>query len=147
LVSMTNEAETVSIPSVGDRPARVISRSELADIVERRYADLFTRVCEELDRSDMLDRIPAGLVITGGGANIQGAVELAEAITGMPVRIGLPQNFSGLVEAARNPIYATGVGLLLYGKQLMDSAGYQGMPLGRVRSMFSSMKNWITGNL
>lgn len=147
LVSMTNESETVSIPGVGDRPARVIRRADLADIVERRYAELFTRVCDELDRHDLLDRIPAGLVLSGGGANIQGAVDLAEAIIDVPIRVGLPQHFSGMVEAARNPIYATAVGLLLYGKQLLNSVSAQDASLGRMKSVFSTVRNWITGNL
>src|SRR5690606_34077436 len=101
--------------SVGERPPRDLSRQALAEVVEPRYDELFTLIQAELRRSGFEDMVPAGIVLTGGTAKMEGAVELAEEIFHMPVRLGVPQEFKGLTDVVRNPIYSTGVGLLHYG--------------------------------
>ena len=103
------------MPSVGDRPARDLSRQALAEVVEPRYEELFTLVRDELRRSGYEDLVAAGVVLTGGTSRMEGVVELAEEIFHMPVRIACPQNVRGLADVVRNPIYSTGVGLLHYG--------------------------------
>lgn len=103
------------MPSVGDRPPRDLSRQSLAEVVEPRYDELFTLIQAELRRSGYEDLIPAGIVLTGGTAKMEGAVELAEEIFHMPVRLGVPHSVKGLSDVVRNPIYSTGVGLLMYG--------------------------------
>lgn len=104
---------------MGDRGVRKMSRQTLAEVVEPRYDELFYMVLAELERSDMLHRLPAGVVLTGGASRIEGAVQLAESVFHMPVRLGVPSQgrLSGMVDVLRNPIYATGVGLLLWGQQ------------------------------
>ncbi|KXS38839.1 MULTISPECIES: cell division protein FtsA [Modicisalibacter] len=115
LTQLASSDEMIKVPSVGDRPARDLSRQSLAEVVEPRYEELFTLVREELRRSGYEDLVAAGVVLTGGTARMEGVVELAEEIFHMPVRIASPQNVRGLVDVVRNPIYSTGVGLLLYG--------------------------------
>jgi len=105
------------VPSVGDRPPRDLSRQSLAEVVEPRYDELFTLIQSELKRSGYEELIPAGVVLTGGTSKMEGAVELAEEIFHMPVRVGAPQYARGLHDIIRNPIYATAVGLLLYGAE------------------------------
>jgi cell division protein FtsA len=115
LTQLAGADQTIKVPSVGDRPPRDLSRQSLAEVVEPRYDELFTLIQAELRRSGFEDLIPSGVVLTGGTAKMEGAVELAEEIFHMPVRIGYPQGVEGLADIVRNPVYATAVGLLLYG--------------------------------
>ena len=111
------------MPSVGDRPPRDLSRQSLAEVVEPRYDELFTLIQAELRRSGFEDMVPAGIVLTGGTSKMEGVVELAEEIFHMPVRVGYPQTVQGLNDIVRNPIYATGVGLLMYGQDNLEEGG------------------------
>ena len=117
LAKLARPEETVKVPSVGDRPPRDLSRQSLAEVVEPRYDELFTLIQSELRRSGYEELIPAGVVLTGGTSKMEGAVDLAEEIFHMPVRVGAPQYARGLHDIIRNPIYATAVGLLLYGAE------------------------------
>lgn len=111
------------MPSVGDREPRDLSRQALAEVVEPRYDELFTLVQSELRRSGFEDLIAAGIVLTGGTSKMEGVVELAEEIFHMPVRLGSPQNIRGLTDIVNNPIYSTGVGLLLYAMKQHQDGG------------------------
>jgi cell division protein FtsA len=91
-----------------------ISYNDLSDIIRVRIEELLRLVMMEMPQSDYRKLIPAGLVITGGGANLTGISELGEKITGMPVRVGRPSQLDGVAETLTNPAYATGVGLLLW---------------------------------
>lgn len=146
LTQLANADETIEVPSVGDRPARRLARQTLAEVVEPRYEELFTLVQAELRRSGYENLIAAGVVITGGSAKMEGAVELAEEIFHMPVRIGMPQHVSGLADVVRNPIYATGVGLLLFGQRQMQSGISSGRLDGGVKGVWERMKSWFHGN-
>ena len=145
LTQLANPDETIEVPSVGDRPPRRLVRQTLAEVVEPRYEELFSLVATELKRSGFEEMIAAGVVLTGGGAKMEGAIELAEEVFHMPVRIGTPQYVAGLVDVVRNPIYATGVGLLLFGNQ----SSYGFAQPGRFESsgsIWERMKNWFHGN-
>ena len=146
LTQLANPDETIEVPSVGDRPPRRLARQTLAEVVQPRYEELFSLIQAELRRSGFEDLIVAGIVLTGGSSKMEGAVELAEEIFHMPVRVGMPQHVSGLADVVRNPIYATGVGLLLFGRRQATS----GVPVGRVdgglSGIFERMKNWFQGN-
>lgn len=115
LTQLAGADQTIKVPSVGDRPPRDLSRQSLAEVVEPRYDELFTLIQAELRRSGFEDLIPSGIVLTGGTSKMEGAAELAEEIFHMPVRVGYPQSIEGLADIVRNPVYATAVGLLLYG--------------------------------
>jgi cell division protein FtsA len=145
LSQLANADETIEVPSVGDRPARRLARQTLAEVVEPRYEELFALVREELRRSGFEEVIAAGVVLTGGSSKMEGAVELAEEVFHMPVRLGVPQHLTGLVEVVRNPIHATGVGLLLYGRDNFNR-GRRESPLGGVRNVWERMKAWFQGN-
>ena len=120
LTQLARAEETIKVPSVGDRPPRDLSRQSLAEVVEPRYDELFTLIQAEIRRSGFEELIPAGVVLTGGTSKMEGAVELAEEIFHMPVRLGAPQRTHGLNDIVRNPIYATSIGLLLYGADQED---------------------------
>ncbi len=113
--------EEIEVASVGDRPARMIKRHTLVDVVEARFAEIFQLVQQELHVSGYDQAIRAGgIVLTGGSSQIEGCVELAEEIFGMPVRLGLPETKGGLSTQLRDASYATGVGLLKYASEHLD---------------------------
>jgi cell division protein FtsA len=146
LSQLANPDESIEVPSVGERPARRLARQTLAEIVEPRYEELFNLIREELRRSGFEEVIAAGIVLTGGSARMEGAIELAEEIFHVPVRLGLPGHVKGLSDVVRNPIYSTGVGLLLYARD--NSAGNSGAAAlgGNVAGVFERMKSWFKGN-
>jgi len=117
LTQLAGAEETIQVPGVGDKPPRALSRQALAEVVEPRYDELFQLVQAELRRSGFEDLLAAGIVLTGGSSKIEGVVELAEEIFHKPVSLGMPRNVAGLADIVRNPIYATGVGLRLYGQE------------------------------
>ncbi len=147
LTQLASADETIEVPSVGDRPARRLARQTLAEVVEPRYEELFTLIQAELRRSGFEDLCAAGVVLTGGSSKMEGAVDLAEEIFHMPVRLGLPQYVAGLVDVVRNPIYATGVGLLLFGHQNRGGVHVSEMMLGGgMKGVWRRMKSWFQGN-
>ncbi len=145
LRQLTNLEDTIEVPGVGDREPRRLSRQTLAEVVEPRYEELFTLIQAELRRSGFEDIIAAGIVLTGGSSKMEGLIELAEEVFHMPVRLGVPQNVSGLADVVRNPIYATGVGLLQYGKQQHLSGSTDTNVAGNFNSIWSRMKRWFNG--
>lgn len=146
LTQLAGADETVEVPSVGDRPARRLARQVLADVIEPRYEELLTLILAELRRSGFEHLCAAGVVLSGGSSKMEGVVDLAEEVFHMPVRLGLPQGVNGLVDVVRNPIHATGVGLLLFGLQGRDSAGGELNDTQGLGAIFQRMKSWFQGN-
>ena len=148
LAKLAREGETIKVPSVGDRAPRDLSRQALAEVVEPRYDELFTLVQAELRRSGFEDLCAAGVVLTGGSSKMEGAVELAEEIFHMPVRLAVPQGVAGLTDIVSNPIYSTGVGLLMYAmKQEEPSEGGVQRPVHNENHWWDKVKHWFRGNL
>ncbi|MDH5179834.1 MAG: cell division protein FtsA [Gammaproteobacteria bacterium] len=146
LTQLASPDETIEVPSVGERPVRRLARQTLAEVVEPRYEELFTLVQAELRRSGFEDLCAAGVVLTGGSAKMEGVVELAEEIFHMPVRLGLPQYVTGLVDVVRNPIHSTGVGLLLFGYQNRALRESEARLSSGMRGVMYRMKSWFQGN-
>jgi cell division protein FtsA len=143
LTQLASVEGTIEVPSIGDRAPRKISTQNLAEIIEPRYEELMLLVQSELRRSGYEELIAAGIVLTGGSSKVMGLIELAEEIFHMPVRMGVPQNVTGLAEVVKNPIHATGVGLLMYGKEhqvLGKSVDFES------GGWLSKVKNWFQGN-
>ena len=143
LTQLASPEETIDVPSVGERSSRRLTRQTLAEVVKPRYEELFTLVQAELRRSGFEDLIAAGVVLTGGSSKMEGVIELAEEIFHMQVRLGMPQYVSGLIDVVKNPIYSTGVGLLLFGRKQMEE-GFS--PLRENGSLWERMKSWFQGN-
>ncbi len=146
LTQLASADETIEVPSVGERPDRRLARQTLAEVVEPRYEELFTLIQAELRRSGFEDLCAAGIVLTGGSSKMEGAVELAEEIFHMPVRLGAPQYVTGLVDVVRNPIHSTGVGLLLFGYQNRAMRESEARMGNGFKSVWNRMKNWFQGN-
>ena len=121
LKDMVSMEDSIEVPSVGGRPARIMSRHTLAEVIEPRYQELFELAYEQIKASGLEEQIAAGLVITGGTAKMEGAVEFAEEIFQMPVRVGKPHSVKGLAEYVDDACFATAVGLLQYGKQNINN--------------------------
>ena len=144
LSQLASHDEMIKVPSVGERAPRELSRHSLAEVVEPRYDELFHLIQAEIRQSGFEDLLAAGLVFTGGTSKMEGVAELAEEIFHMPVRIGMPYEVNGLVDIVRNPTYATGVGLLMYGmKQQLEGEGREQRETGitlleKVKRFFSS---------
>ena len=147
LTQLAKADEMVLVPGAGDRAPRELSRQTLAEVVEPRYEELFTLVQAELQRGAYEDKAAAGVVLTGGSAKMQGVVELAEEIFHMPVNLAAPRGVSGLADIVHNPIYATGVGLAMYGEEREQSNGGQdarGLPW---RGLLARARAWLSDNL
>ncbi|PRY12731.1 cell division protein FtsA [Pontibacter ummariensis] len=117
-----SENEIVSIPGLRDRTPKEISIKNLAYIIEARMEEIVELVYAEIVRSGYANSLAAGIVVTGGGAQLQNLVQLTEYITGMDTRIGYPNEHLGRskVDAVKSPMYATSVGLVLAGYQPLD---------------------------
>jgi cell division protein FtsA len=146
LSQLASRDETIEVPSVGDRPSRRLARHTLGEVVEPRYEELFTLIANELRRSNFEEIIAAGVVLTGGSSKMEGAVELAEEVFHMPVRLGLPQFVSGLATVVRNPIHATGVGILLYARDKVER-GAETTVRGGLQEVLSRMMAWFQGRM
>lgn len=146
LQDLVDTNQMIDIPMMGDRAARRLPQRALAEVVEARYEELFNLALSELRRSGLEDFIAAGMVLTGGASKILGAQELAERVFKMPVRIGRPYNVTGLSDIIHNPIYATGVGLLVYGSRQRQSQRESVIHQPSIKSLWSRMKNWFQGN-
>lgn len=144
--------EEIEVPSVGDRPARCLSRHSLVDVVAPRYEELFQLIQAELRRANFENKLAAGIVLTGGSSLLVGAVELAEEVFHMPVRLGYPQEVVGLSDEVNSPGFATTVGLLSFARDHQGSAsGIQNTqkeikPNRDAASVLKSMKSWFKKN-
>ena len=144
LPEFVDSKQILDIPSAGG--GRSISSRVLADVVSARYEELFALVYAELQRSTCAASVPS-IVLTGGAVQAEGALELAEAVFKVPVRLGAShENVVGLSEVLNNPIYATGIGLLLHGHQQQCETGmHTTLPMG-VGSLWQRMGEWFRGN-
>lgn len=146
LRQLADPREIVEVPGVDGREPRQLSVQTLAEVLEPRIVELYELVLNELRRSGMEDMIASGIVITGGSAMMKGMVELGEEIFHMPVRMGLPRYVGGLSEVVSNPRYATGVGLVLMGKQQLERQISGQMESSSFGRMLEKMKSWFQGN-
>ncbi|MCG5534519.1 cell division protein FtsA [Ectothiorhodospira mobilis] len=147
LRQLADPEETIEVPGVGDRPPRRLSRQTLAGVVEPRYEELLSLVQAELRRSGCEEMAAAGVVLTGGSSKMEGVAELAEEVFHMPVRLGVPQGVTGLVDAVRHPVHSTGVGLLLFGHRSRQEGSAEGLRGGGMKTVWARMRNWFQGNL
>jgi cell division protein FtsA len=149
LTQLATSDESIEVPSVGDRPPRKLARQTLAEVIEPRIEELYGLVLAELRRSGYEDVIGSGIVLTGGSAKMEGMIDLAEEVFHMPVRLGIPQGVGGLSGVVHNPIYATGVGLVLFGAKARGGSHYglvtQSTSVS-IKGVLGKMKSWFQGN-
>lgn len=140
LMRLAQDERVVSVPGVGSRGGREVPQRELAEIIEPRMEEIFLLARSEID--EYMDMLTTGIVLTGGGAMLDGAVELAGEVFELPVQLGVPKGVQGLAEGISSPAYATSVGLVLYGMERSaqeDLSGGEKGPLGR---LWEKIKEW-----
>ena len=113
--------DIIEVPGVGDRAPRSIQRYTLVEVMSLRYQEIFNFINEKISQSGFEEKIPAGVVLTGGSSKAEGIEDLAEEIFHKQVRIGIPQYlYGGSEDVVKNPEYATSVGLLLYAQKQLN---------------------------
>lgn len=145
LAQLAHAEETVQVPSVGERPPRRMERQSLAQVVQARYEEIFEMVHDELRRSGYENLVAAGIVLTGGAARMEGALELAEEVFHKMVRLGLPQHVVGLGDVVSSQMQSTGVGLLLHGAHAGGMSGAGGVG-SSVSGVVEKVRGWLTRN-
>ncbi len=142
MASLVDKDEAIEVQSVGGRNARTLSRQILCEIIEPRVEEIFALVKREIQRSGYEDLLASGAVITGGSTIMEGMPELAEDVLGMPVRRGIPERVNGLVDVVRSPIYATGVGLVHFGREHLGSRMF---PIRPDKNLYQRIKQRMKG--
>lgn len=145
LSDLVSEDEGISVPTVAGGPARVVPQREICDILQPRAEELLTLVREDLTKAGADECLRGGLVLTGGGAQLDGILEMAEQIFNCTVRYGLPRGLSGLVDVINCPTWASASGLLLYGRSSEDNIRRSGSRPGfSVRNVVGSLREMFT---
>ena len=133
-----HEDTSIEIASVGDRPPRTIFARMLTEIIEPRAMELLALIRDDLQRSGLDRQIPAGFVLAGGGARLNGLIDLAEQAFHLPVRLAEPKGLADLPEQVAQPEYATVVGLVIYGAKTRRNAPQRaGNFVSKLKSMFA----------
>jgi cell division protein FtsA len=143
LTSLVRKDETIEVPSVGGRKPRALSRYTLAEIIEPRVEEILSLVHNEIIRTGYGNLLASGIILTGGSALLEGAPELAEQVFNVPVRRGIPIGISGLVDLVNSPMFATGVGLVLYGSRNMTQSRFRKGEGNIFSKVTHRMKEWI----
>jgi cell division protein FtsA len=138
---MIPKESTIEVPSVGGRGPREVSRQILGRIIEPRLEEILTMAHKEIIKSGFEDLLAAGIVLTGGTALLEGITELAERIFNMPVRRGYPTGIGGLTDVVNSPLFATGVGLVIYGSKNLSIQSRSGGNI--LTNLIAKIKNWI----
>ena len=138
-----NPDETIEVPGMGGREPRKLPRQILGEILEPRMEEVFSLINREIYRSGMESYIPSGVVVTGGTALLDGVPDIAESVFNLPTRLGTPQGIKGLVDVVNNPMYATGVGLVMYGAKHRESRKFRIRDKNIFNRVMTRMKKWF----
>lgn len=139
---ISNE-ETIEVPGMGGRKPRKLPRQILGEILEPRIEEIFTLIKREIFRSGMEDFMTSGLVLTGGSSLLHGIIDIAESIFDIPSRLGTPRGIRGLTDVVNNPMYATGVGLVLYGAKNQPEKKFRIRDSNIFHRVMARMKRWF----
>ncbi|MBI9084798.1 MAG: cell division protein FtsA [Desulfobacterales bacterium] len=135
--------ETIEVPGMGGREPRKLPRQILGEILEPRMEEIFTLIKREIYRAGMEHTISSGIVLTGGSALLDGCTDIAEAVFSLPTRLGKPQGIGGLVDVVNNPMYATGVGLVMYGARNRAERKFRIRDANIFNRIMTRMKRWF----
>ncbi len=134
---------TIEVPAVGGREPKRLSKGILAEILEPRVEEIFSLLKKELFSNGLENSFPAGFVLTGGCVVMDGIAELAESVFSVPVRVGEPNRVGGLKDIVRNPAYATGVGLVIFGSNANCKVEFREKETGGFNTVINRMKKWF----
>ncbi|PIQ79880.1 hypothetical protein COV81_00485 [Candidatus Peregrinibacteria bacterium CG11_big_fil_rev_8_21_14_0_20_41_10] len=139
------DREIIDLSLMSKTDLQQIPRKHLAEIIQARYHELFMLIKEELKTVHRDGMLPAGAVLTGGGVKIPGIIDLARETLNLPVQIGFPQNFEGVVDKIDDPSYATAIGLLIWGSRFEGAGRGLGLDLKNIdfSKAFNQAKSWV----
>ncbi len=135
--------ETIEVPGMGGRKPRKLPRQILGEILEPRMEEIFTLIKREMYRARMDNIVTSGMVLTGGTSLLDGGTEVAESIFNIPTRLGKPMGISGLTDVVNNPMYATSVGLVLYGARIQPEKKFRIRDTNIFNRVMTRMKRWF----
>ncbi len=135
--------ETIEVPAVGGRAPKKLSKGILAEILEPRVEEIFSLLKKELFANGLENSFPAGFVLTGGSVVLDGIIEIAESVFNVPVRIGEPDKIGGLKDIVKNPAYATGVGLIIFGSKVSCKMDFKVNESQGFTKILNRMKQWF----
>ncbi|RPJ14602.1 MAG: cell division protein FtsA [Desulfobacteraceae bacterium] len=136
--------EMIEVPGMGGRTPRKLARQILGEILEPRMEEIFTLINREIYRAGQENSIPSGVVLTGGSALLTDVTEIAESVFNLPTRLGKPMGIGGLVDVVNNPMYATGVGLVLYGAKNQTQKKFRIRDGNIFNRVMNRMKKWFS---
>ncbi len=141
-----NDRETIDLSLLSKIDMQKVSKKTMVEIIEARYQEIFLLVKEELKKIHRDGMLPAGVVLTGAGSKMSGVIDLARDTLNLPVQIGFPQNFDGIVDKIDDPAYATAIGLIHWGSRAQTHTGYSLNFRGlNLKKTYSGVKNFIKG--
>jgi cell division protein FtsA len=135
--------ETIEVAGVGGRKPRTLSRQILAEILEPRVEEIMNLVHREVFRASMEESVTSGIVVTGGSCLLEGVIDIAESVFNLPTRVGKPTGIRGLVDVVSNPMYATAVGLVIYGAQSQPKTKFRIRDANIFDRVTARMKKWF----
>ncbi len=135
--------ETIDVPGMGGRKPRKLQRQILGEILEPRMEEIFSLIKREISRAGMEKIITSGVVLTGGTSLLEGVTDIAESVFDLPTRLGRPRGISGLTDVVNNPMYATGVGLVLYGSRNQPKKKFRIRDTNIFNRVMTRMKRWF----
>lgn len=144
LADQVDKEEVIEVPGIAGRPAHSVLRRRLAEIIEMRVGEILELVKKDLRRAEVVGQSGVGVVLTGGGSLLAGIAELAERVFEMPVRLGLPRRLGGMSDRVNSPIFATALGLVLFGMEELELGTGSMVGEGASRSgWWQNVKEWI----
>ena len=135
--------ETIEVPGMGGRKPRKLPRQILGEILEPRVEEIFTLIKREIFRAGMDKVVTSGVVLTGGSSLLEGVTDIAETVFDLPSRLGTPRGISGLTDVVNNPMYATAVGLVLYGARIQPKKKFRIRDSNIFNRVMIRMKRWF----
>jgi cell division protein FtsA len=141
--SQINADETIEVPGMGGRKPRKLPRQILGEILEPRMEEMFTLIKRELYRAGMENMVNSGVVVTGGTALLDGVTDIAESVLSLPARLGRPQGIGGLVDVVNNPMYATAVGLVIFGAKNRSESKFRIRDSNVFNRVMTRMRKWF----
>jgi cell division protein FtsA len=138
-----SDRETIDLSLLSKIDTQRVSKKVMVEIIQARYQEIFLLVKEELAKIHRDGMLPAGVVLTGAGAKMPGVIDLARETLNLPVQIGFPQNFDGIVDKIDDPAYVTAIGLLIWGARMEGRSSGMAFRSLNLRKTVSGMKNWF----
>jgi len=138
VVTKVPEQNEIEVTAVGDRPSRLMPQRFLSEIIEPRARELFEMLRDDLRRGGVLDLCGAGIVLTGGGARLNGLLEIAEEVLRRPARLALPLAISKMPSQLAEPEFACPIGMIFYGHRARLARGTQETSLtSKLKALFA----------